>query len=358
MALFLKKLTNILRWSNQPNKIPHRHWPYLFQTMGELIDNGFSLHQILTFMGILLPKYRQLFEKVDDSLSQGQSLENAMLQLGFDDSLMAQIFNAQKQGQLAHGFLRIGQELDELMTFRKSLIKVLIYPVFLITFLTCVMFGVRYFMLEQITGFVTQETYDQYIWVRVLIQFFVYLPQIVMVFVATILIIVALYQGYLRRFSMLDRYRILVKLPICKTLIKKYCSYKVARDIGHFYGAGYSIQQTISYLLKYPIDPLMTSIAQQMYDGYLHGKPLDSQLEHMAIFTQEFPLIIKQGELTSQLAQQCHIYSKKIFREFIEEIMQKVAMIQPILFLGVAMIILAIYLLMMMPMLTMSGISM
>lgn len=358
MDIFQKKLISILKLSNTPQKIPSSHWPYVFQTMGELIDNGFSLHQIFNFLGMLLPKYRHLFKQVDDDLGQGYPLETALEQLGFDIGLKAQIFNAQKQGKLSQGFIQISQELQQIVTFRKSLLKVLMYPIFLTVFLIIMLFSMRYFMLEQITGFVSQATYDQYLWVRVLIQFFVFLPQIMMGIISLVLIVVALYHVYLRRYPMLRRYRILVKLPILKGLVRKYCSYKVARDIGHFYGAGYSIQQTIMYLLKYPIDPLMTSVAQTLHEGYLQGTPLNIQLEKMAIFTEEFPLIIKQGELTSQLAQQCQIFSQKVFKEFIDDIMRKISMIQPILFLGIALIILAIYLLMMMPMLTMSEMSM
>ena len=357
MDIFRNQRIITMNWSNIPRAIPKSQWAYVFKTIGELIDSGFSLHQILTFMGILLPKYGHLFDKVNLALGQGVALEVALGHLGFGKDIQAQIFNAQKQGRLAMGCRQIGVEIEEVMHFKKSLIKVLTYPVLLTIFLTCVLFGMRYFMLDQITGFVSQATYDQFLWVRCLIHFFVYLPQIIIVVCSVILGCLGLYQIYLRQFTMIERYRILVKIPILQPLIRKICSYKVARDLGQFYEAGYSIQQTIQYLLKFPLDPFMTSVAQQLHQGYLQGLPLDHQLKDMGIFTETFPCIIKQGEMTSQLAQQCRIYAQKIFKECVEDIMKKIQWIQPILFLGIAFIILAIYLLMIMPMLTMSEIS-
>ena len=73
----------------------------------------------------------------------------------------------------------------------------------------------------------------------------------------------------------------------------------------------------------------------------------------MNLFSIELPMVIYQGELTSQTAQKCKVYSDKLFHDLMEDVAKKIGYIQPFLFLVIAILILGMYLTIMLPMLTM-----
>ena len=65
--------------------------------------------------------------------------------------------------------------------------------------------------------------------------------------------------------------------------------------------------------------------------------------------------MIYQGELTSQATSKCLVYADKLLNNLLEDISAKITYIQPVLFILIAVLVMAMYLMMLLPMLTMDG---
>ncbi|MCR8969332.1 competence type IV pilus assembly protein ComGB [Facklamia sp. 7083-14-GEN3] len=332
---------------NQDEKI------YFLQILAEMLQEGFSIYQSLQFMKILLPKRILTIDQILKSLNMGQSFDQVLLNYGYSNRIAAQLFFAQKQGRFNQALFEIVNHLKTMRDYQKKLIKTLIYPCFLMIFLTCLLFAMRHWMLPQILSFINKEILETYLLARYLLILFTLLPQISITFLALILFVYLIIDFYLLKLSIINRFQLLVKLPLLGKLIRKYVSYRLADELSYFYAAGFSMQETLSLLISYPIDPLISELANYLHQQFLSGSELSDSLENIGIFTKTLSLVIYQGELTSQTGQKCKLYAKKIFEEVVEDLNKKLSFVQPILFLVIAIIVMAMYLVLMLPMLTM-----
>lgn len=352
MALLMNRPILNLKSSK---KLPAKIRPYFLKSIAELLGEGFSIKQSLTFMEILLLKHQDAIAQINQELEKGNSFEQSIKGLGYSLSVISQLFYGQRQGRFIQSLLEVSQQLEEKYSYQQKLIKILVYPLLLSLFLLAMLFGMRTFILPHITSFISQEVYESQIFVRILVAFFTFLPQILGLVLAFILIVYGLVDFYLLKKEPLERFRILVHIPLLRKWVRSYCSYKIARELGHFFSGGYSLQQTLQVLVDYPIDPFLTNIAQVLHVSLKNGQALADILAEINIFTIELPIIIYQGELTSQTAQKCKLYSQKVYSDLMEDIQKTLALVQPLLFIMIAILVMAMYLIMMLPMLTMDG---
>lgn len=351
-TLIKKRTFNSKLFKPYSSKIAAKHRPYFLKTLAELLKEGFSLNQSLTFMQLLMKPQAPLIQQMIQALGQGQTFEKSIQPLGYPISVVAQLFYAQKQGRFIVALEASAAQLKQIQSYQSKIIKVITYPALMGVFLIALLFGMRTLLLPHIISFIAQDVYDSNLLIRLLIGFFTFLPQISLFTFALLLILYFIFDFYLMHLSHISRFQLLRRLPLIKPWINSYCSYKLSRELGYFFEGGYSLQQTIDVLTLYPVDPFLTEIALQLKHGMMQGTPLATIISEMQLFSDELPLIIYQGELTSQMAQKCNVYSDKLFHDLWEDIAKKINYIQPLMFLLIAILVMAMYLTMMLPMLT------
>lgn len=353
----MKKHTINLKWfkgKTIPQSVAKKDQSYLMKVLGELLQEGFSMNQSIQFTVILLPKYQSIFNQFDQLLERGESIERGLRMLGFSLPICAQLFYAQRQGRFIESLMEVSEQLAQEATYREKLIKILVYPCFLMIFLGGMLFGMRNFVLPHILSFISMETYENQYLIKILVNFFGYLPQITLTLLGVIILIYGLVDYFFLKKSAIERYLFLNRWPLIGRWSRQYATYKLAHQLGHFMRGGYSIQQIIQLIQDYPIDPFLTEVAMMIRQGMYEGRELTEILDRMNLFTEELGLVIYQGELTSQTAQKCKLYSQKVYQDLLNDIEKKMAFVQPILFIFVALLVLSMYLMMMLPMLMMN----
>lgn len=354
MATSTKKpILSLKLFEKQAKRLSAKHRVFLLLTLADMLEEGFSINQSLVFMKLLMKPQANQLEGVIVQLQQGQSFEKSIQELGYPVSTVAQLFYAQRQGRFTEALRSTALQMQQVQNYQQRIINVITYPLLMGGFLIAMMFGMRLLLLPHIMSFISQDTYDSNFLVRLLVMFFNYLPQITLFFLSVNLLVYLCIDFYLLRLAYLDRYRLLLRFPFLRYWVKSYCSYKLSKELGYFFEGGYSLLQTVEVLTLYPIDPFLTEIAERLKVGLIQGEPLVDIIREMNLFTVELPMIIYQGELTSQTAQKCKVYSNKLFHDLMDDVAKKIGYIQPVLFLIIAVLILGMYLTIMLPMLTM-----
>lgn len=348
----MKKITINLKSS----KIKTKDQAYILKVLAELLEEGFSIKQSIEFIVLLFPKYKVIFQQVINALEAGSPIEEGLKEIGYPISVVAQIFYGQRQGRFIPCLLEISLQMELEQEQKGKFIKVLMYPIFLLFFLGSMLIGMRTFLLPHIISFISPDIYAESFWIRVLIGFFIYMPQLFIGGLGIVGIFIGWFDFYLMDRPAFQRYQVLTKFPIIGKWTRYLATYKLMNELGYFFRGGYSIQQTIQVLVQYPIDPFMSDIGKMLQSGLLAGEDLGTIVSKLGIFTPELPLIIYQGELTSQFAQKCKIYAVKVYNQLIQDIQLKISFVQPILFIFIALLVVSIYMIMMLPMLTMEGV--
>lgn len=355
MATLMTTLTEHLKSFSRVKKISAKQQSYFLQTIAELLEQGFSLNQALHFIQLLLPRYQVLIQSMVTQLEQGKPFEKALQQVGFPLFVVAQLFYAQRQGRFVASLHDNARHLHKIQRYKQQVVQKLSYPLLMSVFLIVLLFGMRSFMLPHILSFLTPDVYESPGFVRMLVLFFTYLPQGFMSVVAISLLMIGVTERYLMRLKYIERYQRLRHIPFIKKWTKLWCTYKVSKELGYFFTAGYSIQQLLEVLIQYPVDPFLAEIAQLFKKGLSQGEALGTIIERSGLFTQEFKIVLYQGELTSQMAQKSLLYADKLLTDLMEDVQRKLSWIQPILFALIALFVMAMYLMMLLPMLTMDG---
>lgn len=357
MAISQVKVITNLKWFNQTTakKVKAKDQAMFLQTLYELLTEGFSLNQALVFMELLLPHYRPLIKILVQYLEQGAGLEKGLRQIGYSLSVVAQIFYGQKQGRFYPTIKKCAESLQQQDYYRQKMIKTLTYPLVMFVFLIVLLLGMRQFLLPQIVSFISVEVYQKNKFMQFLVGFFSYLPQLLVGILGLFIMIYFLFDLILMRQTYLNRYRMLIVFPLVQHWVRSYCTYKVSQTLGYFLEGGFSLQQTFEFIVQYPIDPFLSEVAQSLTRALRQGDSLSESLDGMEIFKPELGMIIYQGELTSQLSTKCLMFANKLFFELMEDIAKKINYLQPILFLIIAVLVMGMYLMMMLPMLTMEG---
>lgn len=224
MAISMQERLQNLNSSNSL-KIPKKLHSYFLKTVSELLEEGFSLNQGLVFMKILMKKQDKSIEYILAQLEQGLSFESTLQALGYSNSIVAQLFYAQRQGRFVESLEDVSNQIAETQKYSQKLIKTLIYPIFLGIGLVGMLFAMRLFLLPQIASFISQEVYEEQWIVRLLVGFFTYLPQLFGVFIAILLIVYGGIDLYLLKQTQLIRFQLLTKLPGIRKWVRSYCTY-------------------------------------------------------------------------------------------------------------------------------------
>ncbi len=350
------KKTELFVFRKDTRRLSPKERVFFLKLLSELLTEGFSLNQCIEFMSLLMPKRKESFEYITEQMLVGLPFETSLEELGFSLSTVAQLFYGQRQGKFVETLGVVSAHLETKMEYQNKIIKTLIYPIVMTVALFILLFGMRAYLLPHVTSFITEDIYQSQLSVRWLVTFFTFLPQIVGVVFGTLLIIYLIFDFYILKLSLLRRFHYYKKIPLIRHWTTYYCTYKVAKQFGNFLSSGYSMLQIVDTLEHYPIDPFLTAISSVLREGLNAGDTLPNIMKESGLFTDVFPLIIQQGELTSQMAQKCLVYSDKLFNDLLEDISKKITYIQPILFVFIAALVMTMYLLMMLPMLTMEGI--
>lgn len=134
-----------------------------------------------------------------------------------------------------------------------------------------------------------------------------------------------------------------------------YHTFLFSREFSELFALGYSAKQIMMNFSNQKEVPFLAAFGQQLLINYEAGIPLTESLATSQLFTEEFPAIVSQGELLNELAIKLRLYSERCFSRWQILIERQIKLFQNVLFIGIALIVVSVYLSMMLPMFNMIG---
>lgn len=301
------------------------------------MTSGFTLSEIVDFLersGLLPKTYTQ---KMHRSLLSGETLAHMMGELGFSDNVVTQLSLAEIHGNTQGALLKIEHYLTQVLAVRKKLIEVATYPLILLLFLIGIMFGMRHYLIPQLDGGNIATALISYFPTIFLILFLVFT-------VSTL----AIYLGW-RRSKRINWYSRLAAYPFLGTFVRYYLTAYYAREWGNLIGQGIEMTQIVTLMQEQP-SKLFREIGQEMQDSLLAGQDFHDKVLDYAFFLKELSLIIEYGQVKSKLGQELEVYAQESWESFFYKVGRATQIIQPLVFILVALVIVMIYAAMLLPM--------
>jgi competence protein ComGB len=137
-------------------------------------------------------------------------------------------------------------------------------------------------------------------------------------------------------------------LPLLGNLVKTYITAYFAREWGLLISQGLEFRRVLE---------IMTTTSSRIFkeagEKILHqmqmGHTFSGEVERLRFFTPELALMIEYGEMKAKLGLELALYADECWESFFQRCDRLMALIQPLVFLFVAMMIVLIYAAMLLP---------
>lgn len=307
------------------------------------LSNGFSMQESLRLM-IQSKQFTKLqLEQINQLFLQGFSIDNLFKKLNFSAQIIAQIQLAQVHGNLLITLNAILQQLQQQRNRQKQLQQILIYPLMLVLFLFLMLLLMRFILLPQ---FIQSGLINKKQWT---IRLFYFMPYMVGGSIFLIGLIYLSYKNTWKRKDYLIKMKMTVQLPIIGQFVRLYYTSFFATEWGLLLQQGLELKQIIQCMQNLEDTSFMYSLAKDIEKHLAKGWSLKECLAIYSFFTPEFSIILFQGEITGKLGKELSLYGQLLLERLQQKLQTWMQFIQPLIFVIVALLVLAVYLMVLLP---------
>lgn len=296
--------------------------------------NGFSLASSIEIMPLLWPRRKELMEKINLSMKQGNNFADELLNIGFAKTTVTQIRLAMNQGNLVDA-------LDQLTTLSrlkneqiKKIVVELSYPCVLAVMMISLLIFMQTFVASQFEQKVFAGDF--------LLLGLTFLSASIFYFLLKILKLLAK-QDYFA-LKKLSHY------VFIGPAVKLYVTYLLIYDIGLLLASGFSLQKMCEYAEKLDRGSLQQVIGCRIGHKLAQGKNLKQIIKEEKFLPDNLLLLLAGGQDRNNLSKSCLLLGENFFNELIRKIEKMVVSIQPICFIGLGICIIGMYLKLLLPM--------
>lgn len=309
-----------------------------------LLQNGFSIQESLQVIQRTGQFPAGPLETFTSHLQNGLPMGACFEAIGFNQGQVLQINLADSHGDLPYTLATILQHMELFEKQKKEIQKVASYPMLLLIFVFTLLFSMRFFLLPSLldSGAINQQHWG--------VRFINYGPFVLLGVFLFILMVALLIHLYFRKKSVIERGNFIMKIPLVRSLFAVYQTSYFALEWGKLFKQGLEAQQIVEQMNHIKGHLLLIAVANEVHEGMNRGGMLSEQLTKYSFLMKEFPLIIYQGEIKGRLGEELLLYSQLLLTNLVAKIEKGIQWIQPVIFLFVAVLILAIYMAMLLPM--------
>ncbi|MGT2753058.1 competence type IV pilus assembly protein ComGB [Streptococcus porcinus] len=309
----------------------------LIQLLHNLSQSGFNLAEMIAFLEKTQILDRLHLNLMKTDLLNGCSLSEMMRHLGFPDGIVTQLSLAEAHGNTKKCLGKVEDYLVQTQKIRQKTIEVVTYPIILLTFLILIVLGLRHYLMPQIEK---QSTLTYF-----LNNFPVYLLSLSIIILLTVIALVIRWRK-LGKMKQIIQYS---RIPLLASFLKLYMTAFYAREWGNLISQGIELSQIVT-IMSIEKSDLIKEIGLDMRQSFLEGQSFHEKVKGYPFFSDELSLMIEYGEIKGKLGQELDIYGQLTWDTYFRKLFQATQIIQPFIFMIVALIIVMIYAAMLLPM--------
>ncbi|WP_347340593.1 competence type IV pilus assembly protein ComGB [Vagococcus allomyrinae] len=306
--------------------------------LGDLLVNGFTLQESLRFMKQLIPREQPAIELIEQHLAQGNLFYQCFQDLNFASTYVTQLRLSEVHGDLSGTLIQIGRQLSDRDQQRKQASKVLAYPLMLLVFLAAVMLLMKWLLLPQLGTYSDQEATTN-------VGFLVieYGPMSLLGVLVIGGLLCVLTRGYFKGKPAIRQSRFLMKIPLVGVFLRYYYTSFFAGELGKLLNLGLEMKQILTIMKGEDSTKLMGEVAEYLSLELEQGNGIHVQIGKWSFFQKELSGIIQQGEAKGKLGDELIIYSNRLWRQLSQKVERLLTWLQPLIFVFVAVLIVAVY---------------
>lgn len=323
------KRGNKKRWSIRQQTL-------FFKTLGDLISSGFSLRQSLSDIMIFFPKQMWVCKRIESEIEQGNLFCTGLNQLIHKD-MYNQLLIAEKFGFLPKMLNQLGELCEKKEDQKRKLLAVLVYPLILLIMLVFFGIAIKFFWQPEMDSLTPENSSKSGY-------------NMVIIFVLVISLIGFLYELWsFKKSSILQQRQKLCRLPIVGNLIKEYYAYYITFNLAALLKEGMNIKEIYNFLKEFEGRTFLYEIGVELGEYLNNGTSVHEFIKKYDFFPSEISLFLQKGKILNLVGEELFLFSELTHKKLTIQINRLIEMVQPILFIIIAILIVIAYLKMLAP---------
>ncbi|MEH7239532.1 competence type IV pilus assembly protein ComGB [Bacillus sp. JJ1562] len=340
----------MMTWKRNKNWTIKEQSLYLSR-IGDLLDQGYSFEQASQFLLFQLPKkHSQDIEAIIESCKQGDSLYTAFSKVGFHKDILGYIYFAEQHGDISFALLEGSAMLQKKLNQLEKGKKLIRYPLALLLFVGFMFTMIEKILLPQFESLFTSMSYEQ----TLISKFLLRLPELnrYMLLIIGLLLLIGLayYFLHFQQRTPVEKMKLLLKIPILKKVMIMFNSHFFSVQLSNLLKGGLSIFQALTMFEQQLHSPFFREEAKEMKMLLRAGNRFDEILRVREYYEADLAMIILHGQSNGNLASELQHYSQYVMEKVEEKVTRLLAIVQPILFAIIGIIIMLMYGAIMVPM--------
>lgn len=345
MDLFLKKLIISITSRERPNEKG-----VFLKRIGALLEEGYSMKDALVFLSKIEKDISgKWVVSIQKGMLLGNSFHSELEKLGFPTKVCAQIYFASHYGDYGQTINRCGEQLLKELNQKKKLKSLLTYPLLLLAFLLGMLLMMRFLILPHMEVlFISFDTTTE-IDSNWIVQFIYYSPQIILGSLGLLALGVLGLHNKLKKGTVIDGITFFIKLPFLGSYLKDYWTAFFFQEWGELLKNGCSFQEAILIMQKEGASRLLQETGSLLSQQMQLGQSINEALASLPFFHEEAIMVITHGESLGKLSTEMLVYASYCENELTNKMEKLMSKIQPVIFCFIALMIIAIYASLMLP---------
>lgn len=325
----------------------------LLKRLGGLLVEGYSIKDSLK----LIEKFgkddiKSWISSLQEGLVKGSSFHEELEKIGYSSKTCSQIYLASQYGDYGKTISRCGEDLLEQEKFKKKVRSLLSYPLLLLVFLFSMLMLMRFLILPNMENLFSSNLSETNIYADLLVSFIYYSPQIIIITLFLMILGYSMMKRNLSTISALERIRFFTKWPFIRAYLTNYWTSFIFLEWSQLLKKGLSFHQVIEIMSEEDASAVLKETGELLSNEMLQGKSVKEALEILPFFEEEALVVISHGENLGQLGIEMQVYSSYCKEELTEQIEKLLGILQPVIFIFIALMIIAIYASMILPIYT------
>lgn len=308
--------------------------------MADLLAAGFSIKHALTFIATINPRLTNLVNFIDHAMTNGDTFASS-LRSYISADLYYQLALAEKHGDLIKTIREIGKLLTTQERQRRRLKELLQYPLILLVLLVVLLACLAIFVFPEL------RTWQQNDGQSSNLGSYAYF---LLTFLLTILVVrIVSHWLQWRQLSAEKKLIRLCRLPIIGKCYRYYYHYYLTSILGLMLSRGMSLQEICSLTAKFEETSLLYLFGDAVRKAAQSGEKLIKIIYCYPFLPNELVAFMNKGTPIEQMGEELTAFSAIQFKKLTQAIERLLIYVQPIVFCGIAMIIVGLYLSILLP---------
>lgn len=298
------------------------------------------------------PKKRNLMAALRAEVNAGSSFAKALSQhpKEFDDIYVSVVGAGEASGAMGMVLERLADEQEQAQELRGKLIGAALYPAIITVFAIVIVVFLMTYVVPQVAGVFAGSKRELPLLTTIMMNVSGVVRDYWWAILLAAASIVALVYSYRNSEAGREKFDARwLKLPVIGKLSRGYNAARFASTLAMLTAAGVPIIRGLQSAAETVNNRAMRSDALEALTAVREGAPLASALTQQKRFPGLLPMFIRLGEQTGELPTMLQRAAKQISDEVQRKAMQLATVLEPLLIVGMGLLVLAIVLAVLMP---------